>query len=143
MFGYGVVYDEWFFESSLHESGFGADTVAKLGEKGYTYEQDGALWLKTAQILGENLLKAGKKQEEIKKAFLDKFMPYIEKIDKEEHGYKNRVLARHYASVFLSHMKNHHPIWATIIFFKYFFKSPTIFMSVVSNRFIIHYKNNK
>jgi len=64
---YGVNYDEWFFESSLHESGFVADTVAKLGEKGYTYEKDGALWLKTAQILTENMLKAGKKQEEIDK----------------------------------------------------------------------------
>ena len=62
---YGVNYDEWFFESSLHESGFVADTVAKLGEKGYTYEKDGAHWLKTAQILTENMLKAGKKQEEI------------------------------------------------------------------------------
>ncbi len=60
-------YDEWFFESSLHESGFVADTVAKLGEKGYTYEKDGALWLKTARILTENMLKAGKKQEEIDK----------------------------------------------------------------------------
>ena len=64
---YGVNYDEWFFESSLHESGFVADTVAKLGEKGYTYEKDGALWLKTARILTENMLKAGKKQEEIDK----------------------------------------------------------------------------
>ena len=64
---YGVEYDEWFFESSLHESGFVADTVEKLTEKGYTYEKDGALWLKTAQILTENLLKAGKKQEEIDK----------------------------------------------------------------------------
>ena len=64
---YGVEYDQWFFESSLHESGFVADTVKKLGERGYTYEKDGALWLKTAQILTENLLKAGKKQEEIDK----------------------------------------------------------------------------
>ena len=65
---YGVNYDEWFFESSLHESGFVADTVAKLGEKGYTYEKDGALWLKTAQILTENMLKAGKKQESRKRS---------------------------------------------------------------------------
>ncbi len=62
---YGVEYDEWFFESSLHESGYVADTVAKLSERGFTYEKDGALWLRTAQILSENLLKAGRKQEEI------------------------------------------------------------------------------
>ncbi|MBQ9686799.1 MAG: arginine--tRNA ligase [Oscillospiraceae bacterium] len=64
---YGVKYDEWFFESSLHESGYVADSVQKLTDRGYTYEKDGALWLKTAQILGENLLKAGKTQEEIDK----------------------------------------------------------------------------
>ena len=62
---YGVEYDEWFFESSLHESGYVAETIEKLTERGCTYEKDGALWLKTAQILSENLLRAGKKQEEI------------------------------------------------------------------------------
>ena len=64
---YGVVYDEWFFESSLHESGYVADSVAKLTERGYTYEKDGALWLRTSEILAGNLRKAGKKQEEIDK----------------------------------------------------------------------------
>jgi arginyl-tRNA synthetase len=48
---YGVEYDEWFFESSLHESGYVAESVQKLTDRGYTYEKDGALWLKTAQIL--------------------------------------------------------------------------------------------
>ncbi len=62
---YGVEYNEWFLESSLHQSGYVEETVSKLAERGYTYEKDGALWLKTAQILTENLLKAGKKQEEI------------------------------------------------------------------------------
>ncbi len=64
---YGVRYDEWFFESSLHESGYMAETVEKLAARGYTYEKDGALWLRTAQILTEGLLKAGKTQEEIAK----------------------------------------------------------------------------
>ncbi|CCX72282.1 arginine--tRNA ligase [Firmicutes bacterium CAG:555] len=64
---YGIKYDEWFYESSLHESGYVADSVAKLAERGYTYEKDGALWLKTSEILRENLLKAGKKPEEIDK----------------------------------------------------------------------------
>ena len=64
---YGIKYDEWFYESSLHESGYVADSVAKLAERGYTYEKDGALWLKTSEILRENLLKAGKKPEDIDK----------------------------------------------------------------------------
>ena len=62
---YGVKYDEWFFESSLHESGYVAETVQELTRRGFTYEKDGALWLRTAQILSDSLRKAGKKQEEI------------------------------------------------------------------------------
>ena len=64
---YGIEYDQWFFESTLHESGYVADSVQKLTDRGYTYEKDGALWLKTSQILTEQLLKSGKKQEEIDK----------------------------------------------------------------------------
>ena len=64
---YGIVYDSWFLESSLHESGFVRDTMLKLTELGYTYEKDGALWLKTAEILAENLRKAGKSEAEIAK----------------------------------------------------------------------------
>ncbi|MBO5122046.1 MAG: arginine--tRNA ligase [Oscillospiraceae bacterium] len=64
---YGIHYDEWFFESSLHDSGYVADTVAALTEKGYTYEKDGALWLNTSAIMAENLKKAGKSDEAIAK----------------------------------------------------------------------------
>ena len=64
---YGIRYDQWFFESSLHESGYVADSVKELTEKGYTYEKDGALWLKTGQIIAENLKKAGKSDKDIAK----------------------------------------------------------------------------
>ncbi|MEA5142769.1 MAG: arginine--tRNA ligase [Oscillibacter sp.] len=64
---YGIRYDRWFFESSLHESGFVADTVNKLTERGFTYEKDGALWLRTSQILAAQLRAAGKTQEDIDK----------------------------------------------------------------------------
>ena len=64
---YGIHYDEWFFESSLHESGFVADSVKELTDRGYTYEKDGAVWLATSRILSENLKKAGKSDEDIAK----------------------------------------------------------------------------
>jgi len=64
---YGIEYNEWFFESTLHDSGYVVDTVNELASRGYTYEKDGALWLKTAEILTSDLLKAGKKQEDIDK----------------------------------------------------------------------------
>ena len=64
---YKIEYDNWFYESTLHESGYVAETVDMLTEKGWTYEKDGALWLKTAEIMRENLLKAGKKEKDIEK----------------------------------------------------------------------------
>ena len=64
---YGIKYDQWFFESSLHESGYVADTVDKLTERGYTYEKDGALWLRTSRILREHYAKIGKTPEEIER----------------------------------------------------------------------------
>ena len=64
---YGITYDQWFFESSLHESGYVADSVQALTDLGYTYEKDGALWLHTSRILAENLKKAGKSDADIEK----------------------------------------------------------------------------
>ena len=48
---YGIFYDEWFFESSLHDSGYVVETIEKLTELGYTYEKDGAIWLKTTELV--------------------------------------------------------------------------------------------
>ena len=64
---YGIEYDTWFFESSLHESGYVKESVDLLGEKGYTYEKDGALWLRTSEILSNVYRANGKTQEEIDK----------------------------------------------------------------------------
>lgn len=47
---YGIHYDEWFLESSLHESGYVADTVKLLTSAGHTYEKDGALWLRNTDL---------------------------------------------------------------------------------------------
>ena len=64
---YGIEYDRWFLESELHESGFVKDTVDRLTELGFTYEKDGALWLKTAEIIGSRLKAEGKSDEAITK----------------------------------------------------------------------------
>ncbi|MBS5150696.1 MAG: arginine--tRNA ligase [Butyricicoccus pullicaecorum] len=44
---YKIQYDVWFRESTLHESGAVAETVQMLADAGVTYEQDGALWLRS------------------------------------------------------------------------------------------------
>lgn len=64
---YKIQYDNWFYESSLHESGYVRETVGLLTERGWTYEKDGALWLRTADILREHYRKLGKKEADIEK----------------------------------------------------------------------------
>ena len=50
---YGIIYDQWFRESSLHESGYVKETVDLLEKQGYTYEKDGALWFKLTDLGAE------------------------------------------------------------------------------------------
>ncbi|RKI67379.1 arginine--tRNA ligase [bacterium 1xD42-67] len=64
---YGIEYDQWFLESSLHSSGYVVETVQLLTDKGWTYEKDGALWLKTAELLKQKYLAEGKSQEQVDK----------------------------------------------------------------------------
>ncbi len=44
---FGVEYDVWFNEQSLHDSGFVRATMEEMEKKGYIYEKEGALWLKS------------------------------------------------------------------------------------------------
>ena len=47
---YRIHFDNWFLESSLHESGYVAETIDLLTQAGLTYEKDGALWLKNTEL---------------------------------------------------------------------------------------------
>ena len=44
---FGVAFDVYFLESSLYEDGKVEEAVERLISNGHTYEQDGALWLRT------------------------------------------------------------------------------------------------
>ncbi len=45
-----IHYDEWFSQASIEESPAMDETVAELTAKGLVYEEDGALWLRTADF---------------------------------------------------------------------------------------------
>ncbi len=47
---YRVNFDNWFLESSLHKSGYVAETIQLLTDAGLTYEKDGAIWLKNTAL---------------------------------------------------------------------------------------------
>lgn len=73
---YRIDYDIWFHESELHK-GAVTDIINELSENGFTYEKDGAVWYKNAEVQ-EKLLKAQGKSDK-----------YIEKL-----GLKDDVLIR-------------------------------------------------
>ncbi len=50
---YRIHFDQWFLESSLHESGYVRETVELLTAGGHTYEKDGALWLRNTAFGAE------------------------------------------------------------------------------------------
>jgi arginyl-tRNA synthetase len=47
---FDVQFDVYFLESSLYSDGLVENTVKQLIDNGYTYEKDGALWLKTTDF---------------------------------------------------------------------------------------------
>lgn len=47
---FGVEYDRWYSERTLHESGAVMEAVETLREKGFVYEKDGAEWLALTKL---------------------------------------------------------------------------------------------
>ncbi len=64
---YRIVYDKWFLESDLHNGGEVRETIDEMTKLGLTYEKDGALWYKNAEVQTQILKKAGKSDEDIEK----------------------------------------------------------------------------
>lgn len=50
---YRIKYDNWFKESSLHNSGAVKEVIEKLKAGGHTYESEGALWLRATDFGGD------------------------------------------------------------------------------------------
>jgi arginyl-tRNA synthetase len=47
---FGVIFDEYYLESSLYDGGRVEDTIKALKETGLVYEHEGATWLKTTEF---------------------------------------------------------------------------------------------
>jgi arginyl-tRNA synthetase len=46
----GIVFDEWYSQASIEESGAVDETIALLAAKDLVYEQDGATWFRSEQL---------------------------------------------------------------------------------------------
>jgi arginyl-tRNA synthetase len=46
----GIVFDEWYSQASIEESGAVDETIALLADKGLVFEQDGAIWFRATEL---------------------------------------------------------------------------------------------
>ncbi|HIC85922.1 MAG TPA: arginine--tRNA ligase, partial [Desulfobacterales bacterium] len=101
--GFGVEFDVWFSELELYESGLLQETLSLLKSRGYLYEKDGALWIKTTEF-GDDKDRVVKKQDGEFTYFASDISYHLNKkkrgFDKainiwggDHHGYVSRVKA--------------------------------------------------
>jgi arginyl-tRNA synthetase len=100
---FGVDFDVYFHENSLHESGAVERAVARLTELGAVYEKDGALWLRTTEHGDDKdrvVIKADGRPAYISADlayYLDKrergFDTVIIMLGADHHGYVPRLMA--------------------------------------------------
>lgn len=50
---FGVVFNSWFSEQSLFDSGLVAEVISELNQRGYLYQQDGATWFRSTAFQDE------------------------------------------------------------------------------------------
>jgi len=100
---FGVKYDNWFSEKSLYEEGKVEEVLLTLKERGYLYEREGALWLKTSSF-GDDKDRVVRRQTERYTYFAsdiayheDKFKRGFKRIidiwGADHHGYVPRMKA--------------------------------------------------
>ena len=87
--------------------------------------------------MGENS-PTGKKADDLKAYFFSKFDSFIKKEDAKTPGFANEVYAKHYAGIFLNHLKHKHFLLALNTLLKHFTQSPRKFTRVIINNIKLH-----
>jgi arginyl-tRNA synthetase len=85
---FGVDFDVYFHENSLHESGAVERAVARLRELGHIYEQDGAIWLRTTEF-GDDKDRVVIKSDGVP-AYISGDLAYY--LDKRERGFDRVII---------------------------------------------------
>lgn len=100
---FGVRYDRWFSEQSLHDSGELTRAIERLRESGYTYEKDGALWFRSSEF-GDEKDRVVVRESGVPTYFAPDVAYHLDKFDRgydlmidvlgaDHHGYVPRVRA--------------------------------------------------
>lgn len=119
---YRIKFDKWFLESDLHESGYVAETVQLLTDGGYTYEKDGAVWLRNTAFGAD-------KDEVLRRS--NGFYTYYA-VDIAYH--RNKFVERHFDKVIDVWGADHH---GHAIRFKATMTSPALGISAEKLHFLI------
>jgi arginyl-tRNA synthetase len=85
---FGVDFDVYFHEDSLHESGAVERAVARLRELGHIFEQDGAIWLRTTEFGDDKDRVVIKSDGE--GAYISGDLAYY--LDKRERGFERNLI---------------------------------------------------
>jgi len=100
---FGVEYDDWFSERSLHDGGALDTAIERLRASGHTYEQDGALWFRSSDY-GDEKDRVLVRENGIKTYFAADIAYHMDKLERgydrvidvwgaDHHGYVPRVKA--------------------------------------------------
>ncbi|MDP2690358.1 MAG: arginine--tRNA ligase [Deltaproteobacteria bacterium] len=100
---FGVEFDNWYSEKSLHERGLVKNTMDELREKGHIYESEGALWFRTTDF-GDDKDRVLIKADGSMTYFASDIAYHREKIERgfdalvdvwgaDHHGYEGRIKA--------------------------------------------------
>ncbi len=100
---FNIHFDNWFSETSLYETNKISAVLDKMTELGYTYEQDGATWLRTTEF-GDDKDRVLIKQDGTYTYFLPDIAYHYDKVERgfdklinlfgaDHHGYINRLKA--------------------------------------------------
>jgi arginyl-tRNA synthetase len=98
---FGVIFDHWFSERTLHDAGLIDHAVAALQEHGYIYEQNGALWFRSTDF-GDEKDRVVKRENGIYTYFAADIAYHLNKFERgfdqvidvwgaDHHGYISRV----------------------------------------------------
>ena len=100
---FGVHFDTWFSEQSLHDSGAVGTAIERLREQGHVFDRDGAIWLRTTDF-GDDKDRVLIKADGETTYFAADAAYYLSKRDRgsevsvymlgaDHHGYVNRLRA--------------------------------------------------
>ncbi|MBP9765084.1 arginine--tRNA ligase [Candidatus Babeliales bacterium] len=85
---YGIIFDQWFSEKSLHDHGQITQALDRLVRSGHTYEQDGALWFRSTTFGDDKDRVMRKANGELTYVAAD--VAYL--IDKLDRGYEQLIM---------------------------------------------------